>query len=150
MELFKYKSKSKKLIFVIHEHHARKLHYDLRLEVDGVLKSWAIPKEPSSDPKVKRLAIHVEDHSYAYKDFEGIIEEGYGKGKVLIWDKGIYHVDEQDAKTSEKAIKAGLKKGAFHFTLEGKKLRGTFSLVRFEEGKENAWLLIKKREVPIS
>jgi len=128
------KRKSGKLIFVIQEHHARRLHYDLRLESEGVLKSWAVPKEPSMDPSVKRLAIMVEDHPYAYKDFEGTIPSGYGAGTVSIWDKGTYSADD---------LPKGIKKGAFRFTLHGKKLKGTFSLIRL---KKNQWLLIKHKE----
>jgi bifunctional non-homologous end joining protein LigD len=137
------KTKSKRLIFVVQEHHATHLHYDLRLEAGGVLKSWAIPKKPSMDPKIKRLAIMVEDHPYDYKDFEGVIPEGYGAGVVKIWDRGTYDVDGQDAKPSEKSILAGLKKGAFHFSLKGKKLKGTFSLVRLKKFGKNQWLFIK-------
>ncbi|HEX4839295.1 MAG TPA: DNA polymerase ligase N-terminal domain-containing protein [Rhabdochlamydiaceae bacterium] len=137
------KEKSKKLIFVVQEHHATHLHYDLRLEAEGVLKSWAIPKKPSMDPKIKRLAIMVEDHPYDYKDFEGVIPEGYGAGRVKIWDRGTYDVDGQNANASEKAILAGLKKGAFHFFLKGKKLKGAFSLVRLKKFGKNQWLLIK-------
>lgn len=137
------KTKSKRLIFVVQEHHATHLHYDLRLEVEGVLKSWAIPKKPSMDPKIKRLAIMVEDHPYDYKDFEGTIPEGYGAGTVKIWDCGTYDVDGQTAKNSEKSILTGLKKGAFHFSLKGKKLKGTFSLVRLKKFGKNQWLLIK-------
>ena len=137
------KKKSSQLAFVIHEHHARHLHYDLRLEVKGVLKSWAVPKEPSMDPSVKRLAIMVEDHPYDYKDFEGTIPSGYGAGEVRIWDEGTYNVDGADAKESEKMVIAGLKKGSFHFSLEGKKLKGVFSLVQLKN-RENQWLLIKK------
>jgi bifunctional non-homologous end joining protein LigD len=133
-----------KLAFVIHEHHASHLHYDLRLEANGVLKSWAIPKKPSMDAKVKRLAIKVEDHPYEYKDFEGTIPSGYGAGKVVIWDKGTYDVDKMDAKESEKALASGLRKGAFHFTLRGKKMKGTFALIRFKAAGKNEWLLIKK------
>jgi len=137
------KTKSKKLIFVVQEHHATHLHYDLRLEAKGVLKSWAIPKKPSMDPKIKRLAIMVEDHPYDYKDFEGTIPSGYGAGTVKIWDRGTYDVDGQNAKNSEKSILAGLKKGAFHFFLEGKKLKGAFSLVRLKKFGKNQWLFIK-------
>lgn len=146
----KKKGKSDKLIFVIQEHHARHLHFDLRLEACGVLKSWAVPKEPSLDPSVKRLAIHVEDHPYSYKDFEGVIPSGYGKGTVRIWDKGTYTVKGQSAKESEKSIKEGLKKGAFHFTLEGKKLKGEFILVRLKNSNKDEWLLMKKKEAASS
>lgn len=138
--------KSKELIFVIQEHHARQLHYDLRLELGGVLKSWAVPKEPSLDPAVKRLAIMVEDHPYDYKDFEGTIPEGYGAGTVKIWDRGTYSVDGGDVKATEKAIKAGLKKGSLHFALEGKRLHGIFHLVKLKNSEKNEWLLIKKKE----
>jgi DNA ligase D-like protein (predicted polymerase)/DNA ligase D-like protein (predicted 3'-phosphoesterase) len=140
------KKASEELIFVIQEHHARHLHYDLRLEVGGVLKSWAVPKQPSSDPAVKRLAIMVEDHPYDYKDFEGTIPSGYGAGTVAIWDKGTYSVDDTNAKESEKLIKAGLKKGSLHFTLKGKKLKGIFHLVRLNRSGKNEWLLMKKKE----
>ena len=140
------KKKSSTLIFVIQEHHARSLHYDLRLEVRGQLKSWAVPKEPSMNPAVKRLAIMVEDHPYAYKDFEGTIPAGYGAGLVKIWDKGTYSVDNLTTKQSEDMILKGLKKGAFHFSLNGKKLQGTFSLIQLKNSKKNQWLLIKKRE----
>src|SRR5579863_1051637 len=109
------KKKSGALIFVIQEHHARSLHYDLRLEVRGQLKSWAVPKEPSMNPAVKRLAIMVEDHPYAYKDFTGIIPAGYGAGSVKIWDQGTYSVDDLTARQSEDMILKGLKKGALHF-----------------------------------
>lgn len=138
------KKKSSKLIFVIQEHHARSLHYDLRLEVEGVLKSWAVPKKPSRDPEVKRLAIMVEDHPYDYKDFEGEIPSGYGAGTVKIWDHGTYSVDGADAKESEKLIKQGLRKGSLHFSLEGKKLKGDFYLVRLKNLQKNQWLLFKK------
>lgn len=140
------KSKSKALAFVVQEHHATHLHYDFRLEAYGVLKSWAVPKGPSKDPTVKRLAIMVEDHPYDYKDFEGVIPSGYGAGTVKIWDKGTYDVEGNDAKTSEELIEEGLEKGKFHFTLHGKKLKGTFSLVRLRTGKENEWLLFKVKE----
>lgn len=137
------KEKGKALQFVVQEHHARRLHWDFRLEAEGVLKSWAIPKGPSMDPEVKRLAVHVEDHPYDYKDFEGIIPEGYGAGKVIIWDKGTYAVDDLTAKESEKAIVAGIEKGHIHFTLSGKKLKGDFALIKLHN-KEKDWLFFKK------
>ncbi|HUD00791.1 MAG TPA: DNA polymerase ligase N-terminal domain-containing protein [Rhabdochlamydiaceae bacterium] len=138
------KKKSSALIFVIQEHHARNLHYDLRLEVEGVLKSWAVPKKPSMDSSIKRLAIMVEDHPYEYKDFEGTIPSGYGAGTVKIWDHGTYDVDGEDAEESEKLVLKGLKKGSFHFSLKGRKLKGTFSLVRLKNLEKNQWLFIKK------
>lgn len=131
-------------MFVVQEHHASHLHYDLRLEAEGVLKSWAVPKKPSMNPKIKRLAIMVEDHPYSYKDFEGTIPSGYGAGTVSIWDHGNYDVDGQDANESEKSVLRGLKKGSFHFSLHGKKLKGTFSLVHLKNLGKNQWLLIKK------
>ncbi len=163
MTLFKYKSKrnlktsqepaakikkknGNELAFVVQEHHARRLHYDLRLEVDGVLKSWAVPKQPSTSPKIKRLAIQVEDHPYDYKDFEGTIPSGYGKGTVSIWDEGTYTVDGQNAADTEKAMREGLKKGTLHFTLQGKKLKGIYHLVKMKTAENNQWLLIKKEE----
>lgn len=145
----KKKKSSQELSFVVQEHHARRLHYDLRLEVDGVLKSWAVPKQPSSSPKIKRLAIQVEDHPYDYKDFEGTIPSGYGKGTVSIWDEGTYSVDGQNAADSEKTMRAGLKKGTLHFTLKGKKLKGVYHLVKMktaEEKSHSQWLLMKKEE----
>lgn len=141
------KKKSANLAFVIQEHHARQLHYDLRLEAEGVLKSWAIPKQPSMNPTIKRLAIMVEDHPYNYKDFAGKIPEGYGAGTVKIWDNGTYDVNGEDARNSEKLILQGLKKGAFHFSLHGRKLKGEFSLIKLKNrSQKNQWLLIKKRE----
>lgn len=141
----KAQQKASGLQFVVHKHAASHLHYDFRLEVGGVLKSWAIPKGPSLDPSVKRLAIMVEDHPYAYRKFEGVIPSGYGAGTVMIWDRGTYSVDGKPKKQSEALIKEGLKKGAIHFTLDGDKLHGRFSLVKFkEEGEE--WLLIKSRD----
>jgi bifunctional non-homologous end joining protein LigD len=138
------KRKSKELAFVVQEHHSSHLHWDLRLEVEGVLKSWAVPKKPSLDPAVKRLAIMVEDHPYHYKDFQGVIPSGYGAGTVKIWDSGTYEVDEEDAKHSEKLMSEGLKKGSLHFRLKGKKLKGEFYLVRLKSAEENKWLFFKK------
>lgn len=141
------KTVSKKLRFVVQKHAARQLHYDLRLEVDGVLKSWAVPKGPSLDPHEKRLAMMVEDHPYEYQFFEGIIPEGYGAGTVKIWDKGTYDVKGEPPEESQRLMKAGLKKGLVHFTLKGKKLKGEFILVKLKNNpKENAWLLFKKMD----
>ncbi|MBI5741804.1 MAG: hypothetical protein HZA16_13955 [Nitrospirae bacterium] len=136
-----------RLIFVVHKHAARNLHYDLRLELDGVLKSWAVPKGPSLDPSVKRLAMMVEDHPFDYKDFEGVIPEGnYGAGSVIIWDRGFYHHPSiTDKGESGKLLREGLKKGDLKFVLEGEKLRGEFALVRMRKD-EKAWLLLKKKD----
>jgi bifunctional non-homologous end joining protein LigD len=124
--------------FVVHEHHASRLHFDFRLEMAGVLKSWAVPKGPSLDPSQRRLAVEVEDHSIAYGSFEGTIAEGrYGAGEVRIWDEGKYESEDDAA--------AQLKKGRLRFTMFGKKLRGAFSLVRMARG-EGQWLLIKSRD----
>lgn len=142
-------SNQKDLLFVIHKHHATRLHYDFRLELDGVLKSWAIPKGPSLNPKDKRLAIMVEDHPFDYRSFEGVIPEGnYGAGPVMIWDEGTYKATgSKTRKESEKLLQEGLKKGHLDFTMNGQKLKGDFSLIRtrFDGSKEN-WLLIKKKD----
>ncbi|MCE9538005.1 MAG: DNA ligase D, partial [Bacteroidetes bacterium] len=141
------KSKSK-LSFVVHRHKASHLHYDLRLEMDGVLKSWAVPKGPSLNPKDKRLAMMVEDHPFSYKNFEGIIPEGnYGGGIVEIWDEGyLSDIDNSEKKIAEKKLKSGLKKGNLKFRLHGKKLKGEFVLVKLNGKTENAWLLIKHND----
>jgi bifunctional non-homologous end joining protein LigD len=135
------------LIFVIHKHAARTLHYDLRLELKGVLKSWAVPRGPSLNPSLKRLAIMVEDHPLDYKDFEGVIPEGnYGAGSVIIWDRGIYHYPSaRDRKESEKLLLDGLRKGNMKFVLEGEKLQGEFALVKTGRD-EKSWLLLKKKD----
>ncbi len=134
------------LIFVVQKHAASHLHYDFRLEMNGLLKSWAIPKGPSMNPEEKRLAIMVEDHPYAYKDFEGRIPEGnYGAGTVIVWDNGTYTLtDEQQTETIEEQFKAGLQKGLLSFILNGKKLKGEFALVKLKIKQKDAWLLIKK------
>lgn len=134
------KKSEKELIFVVQEHVASHLHYDFRLEMDGVLKSWVIPKGPSMNPKEKRLAILVEDHPYAYKDFEGAIPEGnYGAGTVIVWDNGSYTLEDGNTKES-------IKKGHLSFVLNGKKLKGEFALARLKIKQKNAWLLIKKND----
>ena len=136
------------LTFVVQKHAASHLHYDFRLEMDGVLKSWAVPKGPSMNPDDKRLAMMVEDHPYSYKDFEGNIPEGnYGAGNVIVWDNGTYHdISHEDKKESEKSLLKGLQKGHLSFSLNGKKLKGEFSLVKLKGKQENAWLLIKKND----
>jgi len=142
----KAKSESK-LIFVVQKHAASHLHYDFRLEMDGVLKSWAVPKGPSLDPEIKRLAMMVEDHPYSYKDFEGNIPKGnYGAGNVIVWDNGTYEPAEESNLTPEKQLLADLKKGHLRIVLKGKKLKGNFSLVQLKGKEENAWLLIKKED----
>ena len=124
--------------FVVREHHASHLHYDFRLEIGGVLKSWAVPKGPSMTPANKRLAIAVDDHPLEYGAFEGIIPAGhYGAGEVVVWDSGLFEPLENP--------QAALRKGSFAFRLIGRRLRGEFSLVRLKDrGKE--WLLIKKND----
>src|SRR5512147_18832 len=137
-----------RLVFVVHKHAARALHYDLRLELGGVLKSWAVPRGPSLDPASKRLAVMVEDHPIEYKDFEGVIPEGsYGAGSVIIWDRGFYHhPSAHDEKTGEKLLREGLNKGDLKFVLEGEKLHGEFAIVKTGKGDVKSWLLIKKKE----
>ena len=128
--------------FVVHEHKATRLHYDFRLEMGGVLKSWAVPKGPSMNPADKRLAVMVADHPVEYIDFEGIIpDRSYGAGPVVVWDHGTYEPTE--AGRAEKRLGAG----KFAFILKGEKLKGAFALARFargETGKE--WLLMKKKD----
>ena len=134
-------------IFVVHKHAARALHYDLRLELEGTLKSWAVPRGPSLDPSLKRLAVRVEDHPFEYKDFEGVIPEGsYGAGSVIIWDRGLYHHPfARDEDESERLLLDGFRKGDMKFVLEGEKLQGEFALVKTgKDGK--SWLLLKKKD----
>jgi bifunctional non-homologous end joining protein LigD len=131
------------LLYVIQKHRASQLHYDFRLEFEGVLLSWAVPKGPSLDPSVKRLAMRVEDHPLEYGDFEGVIPEGeYGGGTVMVWDNGKWIPESED-------IGAALQKGDLKFTLEGKKLRGSWVIVRthgFGSKPDKSWLLIKHRD----
>jgi len=136
------------LRFVVHKHQASQLHYDLRLELDGVLKSWAIPKGPSLEPSDKRLAMAVDDHPLGYRDFEGVIPEGeYGAGTVMIWDEGGFlGLNETDREGSEEAFRRGLERGQFTFIVAGEKLKGEFALIRFARAGANTWLLVKKRD----
>jgi bifunctional non-homologous end joining protein LigD len=121
-------------IFVVHKHHASRLHYDFRLEMAGVLRSWAVPKEPSDERGVKRLAIQVEDHALAYADFEGDIGEGsYGAGKVEIWDRGEYELVEQQD-------------GFFRFVLHGRRMQGTWKLIRTNYRPGDNWLLAPSKD----
>ena len=134
------------LRFVVQLHRATRLHFDFRLELDGTLKSWAVPKGPSLDPKERRLAVMVEDHPIEYESFEGIIPKGnYGAGTVMVWDNGTYYSRQTpDRDQSEKVLMEGLAKGHITFILEGRKLRGEFALAKLKRGEENAWLLLKK------
>ena len=133
------------LFFCVQKHLASHLHYDFRLEWKGVLLSWAVPKGPSLDPKVKRLAMHVEDHPFEYGTFEGVIPDGYGAGIVMLWDQGTWTPESDD-------VEASLKKGDLKFTLDGYKLKGSWVLVRTGgrypggSGDGRSWLLIKHRD----
>jgi bifunctional non-homologous end joining protein LigD len=146
-EPFGGKSDKDVLRFVIQKHAASHLHYDFRLEMEGVLKSWAVPKGPSTDPGIKRLAMMVEDHPYDYRTFEGIIPQGqYGGGTVIVWDEGTYKPAESEAtgkKEQEKELLYGLHSGKIKFVLKGKKLKGEFALVKAYGRGENGWLLMK-------
>ena len=144
-------ARARRLRYVIHKHHARTLHYDFRLEWNGVLLSWAVPKGPSTAPGTKRLAVRVEDHPLEYAKFEGRIPEGeYGAGTVAIWDEGVWHPDDPN-------VDVALRRGELRFTLEGRRLKGAWVLVRTgfgagsatsrgRSGSRQAWLLIKRRE----
>lgn len=133
-----------KQIFVIHKHDATNLHFDFRLLVDGVLKSWVVPKGPSTDPKVKRLAIPTEDHPLEYADFEGVIpEDQYGGGTVMIWDAGKFENDKKDDKGNLIPMIKQLQSGHSTFILHGKKLKGGYTLIRNSKGKDEKWFLKK-------
>lgn len=136
-------SRKHQSIFVVQKHRASRLHYDFRLEFRGVLLSWAIPKGPSLNPSVKRLAVQVEDHPVEYANFEGVIPEGqYGGGTAMVWDKGTWTAENNNVETA-------LRKGDLKFTLHGKKLRGSWVLVRtkgFGSKGDKSWLLIKHRD----
>jgi DNA ligase D-like protein (predicted 3'-phosphoesterase) len=136
-------------IFVIQKHDASSLHYDLRLEVDGTLKSWAVPKGPAPDPAEKHLAVHVEDHPIEYADFEGVIPEGeYGGGTVMVWDRGVYlNLREAPGKTHPTTMTAALAEGKIEIWLEGTKLKGGYALIRTRlGGADKNWLLFKMKD----
>jgi bifunctional non-homologous end joining protein LigD len=140
--------RQQKLAFVIQKHAASHLHYDLRLELDGVMKSWAVPKGPSLDPSVKRLAMEVEDHPIEYNAFEGTIPKGeYGGGTVMLWDRGTYTYGGSDPDPLD-GLRRGYQKGDFKFVLQGKRLRGSWVLVRTRRDQRGRaqWLLIKHRD----
>jgi bifunctional non-homologous end joining protein LigD len=144
-------ARSGPLLFVIQQHAARRLHYDFRLECDGVLKSWAVPKGPSLDPADKRLAVQTEDHPYEYASFEGVIPRGqYGAGQVIVWDCGVYSPDEggetrfHDRAQAERLTREALDKGKLSLLLRGEKVKGSFALVRGADRKN--WLLIKHKD----
>ncbi|KKX52165.1 hypothetical protein L950_0201305 [Sphingobacterium sp. IITKGP-BTPF85] len=146
-EPFGGKPSGKELRFVIQKHNASHLHYDFRLEMDGVLKSWAVPKGPSLDTDIKRLAMMVEDHPFDYRNFEGVIPKGqYGGGTVIVWDEGTYEPADSvggDVKKQEKELLKQLKAGKLKFKLNGNKLKGEFALVKAYGKAENSWLLMK-------
>jgi DNA ligase D-like protein (predicted 3'-phosphoesterase) len=127
--------------FVIQHHAASTDHYDFRLEIDGVLASWAIPKGPSTNPKDKRMAQRTEDHPMDYEDFEGVIPEGeYGAGRVIVWDHGTY------TNNSDHNMTESLKRGHLSFSLDGEKLHGGYALTRIRKAKDEAWLLVKRKD----
>jgi len=144
------KSKGGKPIFVIHKHDAGSLHYDLRLEVDGVLKSWAVPKGPSTDPREKRLAVPTEDHPLDYAGFEGVIpKDEYGGGTVMVWDRGTYrNLKEEDGGEDKGPVSMSqaIEDGHATFRLEGEKLRGGWALIRTGRGGDTRWLLVKMKD----
>ncbi len=135
-----------RLRFVIQKHDATRLHYDFRLEMEGVMKSWAVPKGPSANPADKRLAMMTEDHPISYNTFEGIIPEGnYGAGPVIVWDRGTYvSAETDDAREEERVLLEGLEKGRFSFVMQGEKVKGEYTLTKMHGKERNAWLLIKK------
>jgi bifunctional non-homologous end joining protein LigD len=138
------KPRGKTLHFVIQKHAASHLHYDFRLELDGVMKSWAVPKGPSLDPSVRRLAMEVEDHPIAYNTFEGTIPQGeYGGGTVMLWDRGTYEADDDGGVAS---LRRGYEKGELRFVMHGKRIRGGFVLARLRRPGRPQWLLIKRRD----
>lgn len=140
--------KDRNPIFVVQQHDASTMHFDFRIEVDGVLKSWAVPKGPSTDPSDKRLAVSTEDHPLKYADFEGVIPEGeYGAGTVLVWDAGPYKNITKDEEGQTVPIAKALGRGTLEIWLEGKKIRGGYALVHSKmRGDEKNWLLVKMKD----
>jgi DNA ligase D-like protein (predicted 3'-phosphoesterase) len=137
---------TKRPIFVIQQHAARSLHFDFRLEADGVLKSWAVPKGPSTDPRDKRLAMPTEDHPIEYAEFEGLIPRGeYGAGPVIVWDHGTYENVTVDREGREIPVPEAIDEGELKVRLHGEKLNGNYVLVRTGGGDRERWLLIKER-----
>lgn len=150
----------KPLVFVVQKHKATSLHYDFRLEIGGVMPSWSIPKGPSLDPSVRRLAMPTTDHPMEYRDFEGVLPRGeYGAGPVMIWDEGTYNAEQEiergvreeisDPELGNRIMEEGLKAGNLKFRLYGKKLQGSFALVRTKglgSSEKEAWLFIKHRD----
>lgn len=133
--------------FVIHKHGATTEHYDLRLEADGVLKSWAVPRGPSTDPAEKRLALPTPDHQLDYIDFEGLIPEGeYGAGPVIVWDEGSYENLTTGEDREELPVGEAIERGHLSFRLDGRKLRGGYALRRIADGEDERWLLVKRRD----
>jgi len=138
------RARGKTLHFVIQKHAASHLHYDFRLELDGVMKSWAVPKGPSLDPTVRRLAMEVEDHPISYNTFEGTIPQGeYGGGTVMLWDRGTYDADDGGGAAS---LRRGYEKGELRIVMHGKRLKGGFVLARLRRPGRPQWLLIKRRD----
>jgi len=140
------KKKNEQPIFVIQKHDATNLHYDFRLEIDNTLKSWSVPKGPSTDPSVKRMAIPTEDHPIAYADFEGVIPKGeYGGGTVMIWDTGTIESNKKDEDGKLISLEESFNAGSIEVTLHGKKLKGGYNLVEMKGGKmKGNWLLMKQ------
>jgi bifunctional non-homologous end joining protein LigD len=144
------KTSDNELRFVVQKHAASHLHYDFRLELHGVLKSWAVPKGPSLNPDNRRLAMQTEDHPYDYKNFEGLIPKGqYGGGTVIIWDEGTYEttvIKEKDKKAQEHSLNSQFYKGEMRISLNGHKLKGKFALIKDSSKGDNSWYLIKVKD----
>ncbi len=142
------KRKSGLPIFVVQKHDATNLHYDFRLEIGGTLKSWSVPKGPSTNPKIKRMAIPTEDHPMAYADFEGSIPKGqYGGGTVMIWDKGTISSSKKDEEGRKMSLEESYSAGSIEVILQGKKLQGGYNLIKMKGGKmKGNWLLIKQED----
>jgi DNA ligase D-like protein (predicted 3'-phosphoesterase) len=143
------KSRGRWPLFVIQQHSARSMHFDFRLEADGALKSWAVPKGPSTDPRDKRLAMPTEDHPLEYVDFEGVIPEGeYGAGPVIVWDRGVYENRSVDKRGREISVSKAVELGSLKVYLHGQKISGGYGLVRMgsRQGERESWLLVKEKD----